>query len=46
VPSSAHEFSDMLPADISDKEADRLNIEYYKQLYEGMKEIASLTNQT
>jgi len=46
VPSSAHEFSDKLPADISDKEADRLNIEYYKQLYEGMKEIASLTNQT
>ncbi|MDD4919645.1 MAG: hypothetical protein PHX94_02905 [Bacteroidales bacterium] len=46
MPASAHEFSDMLPEGISGKEAERLNKEYYKQLYEGMIRIASLTNQT
>ncbi|MDD2289463.1 MAG: hypothetical protein PHT64_06970 [Bacteroidales bacterium] len=43
IPDSSHEFSDMLPREISDKEAERLNKEYYKQLYQGMIQIASLT---
>ena len=43
MPASAHEFSDMLPEGISSKEAERLNKEYYKQLYQGMIQIASLT---
>jgi hypothetical protein len=34
----------MLPEDISSKESKRLNKEYYQQLYEGMIELASLTN--
>ena len=44
MPRSADEFSEMLPEDISSKEAKRLNKEYYQQLYEGMIELASLTN--
>ncbi|MFA5301545.1 MAG: hypothetical protein WC395_02530 [Bacteroidales bacterium] len=44
MPRSADEFSEMLPKDISSQEAERLNKKYYQQLYEGMKELASLTN--
>ncbi|MFA5753419.1 MAG: hypothetical protein WC128_06895 [Bacteroidales bacterium] len=44
MPRSADEFSEMLPNDISGREAERLNKEYYQQLYEGMKQLASLTN--
>jgi hypothetical protein len=44
MPRSADEFSEMLPEDISSKESKRLNKEYYQQLYEGMIELASLTN--
>jgi len=44
MPRSADEFSQMLPEDISSREAERLNKEYYQQLYEGMKQLASLTN--
>ncbi|HOO42487.1 MAG TPA: hypothetical protein P5167_00370 [Bacteroidales bacterium] len=44
MPGSPDEFSEMLPKDISSSEAVRLNKEYYQQLYEGMKQLASLTN--
>jgi hypothetical protein len=44
LPVSSEDFSEMLPAEISGKDAERLKKEYYQRLYEGMKEIASLTN--
>lgn len=45
MPQSEVEFENMLPADISEKDIKYLNKEYYKRLYEGMVEIASLTKQ-
>ncbi|HPW78664.1 MAG: hypothetical protein GT600_02595 [Bacteroidales bacterium] len=44
MPGSSEDFTEMLPEEISEKEAERLKREYYQRLYEGMKEIASLTN--
>ena len=43
LPYSKEEFSEMLPSEVNSKDAKRLNKEYYQQLYEGMKEIATLT---
>lgn len=43
MPQSDVEFENMLPIGISKKDIKHLNKEYYKRLYEGMVEIASLT---
>lgn len=45
MPASVDEFSQMLPAEISGRDAEHLQKEYYQRLYEGMKQIASLSNQ-
>ncbi len=46
MPHSEEEFSEMLPLEVNKKDAKRLNKEYYQQLYEGMKEIATLTKKS
>lgn len=43
MPQSEDELLNMLPAGMNEKDVKHLNKEYYKRLYEGMKEIASLT---
>ena len=42
VPGSENEFSQSLPACLPKNELERLNREYYENIYKGIKEIAAL----